>query len=79
VFDVVGGEHRIHGSIGHRSHVGHGADQIGLHLGVDIEADLLPTQTRERSLVGTFRAAAHMQKGAGGKGLNQFTSRSSYG
>jgi len=41
VFDVVAGVDGIHRAGGHRSHVGHGADHVGLHGGVDVQPNLV--------------------------------------
>ena len=65
VLDVVAGENCLHAGAGHRTHVGHGALHIGLHAGINIEAQLFPFGRIETggSVRFVFGTAAHMQKG----------------
>lgn len=64
VLDVVGGKHRIHRGASYRRHVGDGADQIGLNVGIDIEPHFLPGQPGEWGGFSPLAPATNMEERA---------------
>ncbi len=66
-FDVVGGEDRIDRGRRNLRHRRHGAGQIRIERGIDVQTDLLPSENAEGGGINSLRSAAHMQNGSGSK------------
>ena len=64
MLDVVAGKQDIHRRIRHRRHIGHGADNIGGHTLIDVEAEFLPVGAIEAAcgLVFALGAAADVEE-----------------
>jgi hypothetical protein len=65
VFDVVGEENRIDRGSRNLRHRRHGAGQIRIDGGIDVQTDLLPSENSEGGGINSLRSAAHMQNGPG--------------